>query len=109
LSLRVEVKADMAPERAERDRLLARAEQAEAQAGVFRAGRDWQYEMAVKWRNRCVGAEAERDRLLAVAEAARDPFLVLLESHPDADGHANAEMARAAKRLRAALAALEEK
>jgi hypothetical protein len=53
--------------------------------------------------------EAERDRLRAVVEAARDPFLVLLESHPDADGHVNAEMARAAQRLRAALAALEQR
>jgi hypothetical protein len=33
----------------------------------------------------------------------------LLESHPDADGHVNAEMARAAQRLRAALAALEQR
>jgi hypothetical protein len=50
---------------------------------------------------------AERDRLRAVVEAARDPFLVLLESHPDADEHVNAEMARAAQRLRAALADLD--
>jgi hypothetical protein len=48
------------------------------------------------------------DALLEVAEAVEDPFLVLLEQHPDCDAVANAEMGRAAKRLRVALARLEE-
>lgn len=54
--------------------------------------------------------EALEARLAAyerVAEAGRDPFLVILESHPDADPPANAEMKRAADRFRAALSALD--
>jgi hypothetical protein len=53
-------------------------------------------------------SQSEAERLFAVAEAAEDPFLALLESHPNVDGHVNAEMKRAADRLRAALAALDE-
>lgn len=40
-----------------------------------------------------------------LVEAMSDPFLVILESHPNADGVANAEMSRAAKRFRDTLAA----
>jgi hypothetical protein len=53
--------------------------------------------------------EAERDQARKdaerLAEAMSDPFLVILESHPNADQVANAEMSRAAKRFRDILAA----
>lgn len=48
------------------------------------------------------------DALAALAEAARDPFLVILESHPDGDLVANFKMKRAADCFRAALAGLED-
>jgi hypothetical protein len=44
---------------------------------------------------------------LTVVEAARDPFLVILESHPNYDPVANGEMYRAARRLRSALAVFD--
>ena len=59
-------------------------------------------------RKRTVLSRAERDALVELVEAAQDPFLVLLESYPGAGLVANAEMARAAQRLRAALARFRE-
>lgn len=50
-------------------------------------------------------AEPSRLHLLEeLARAASDPFLVILESHPNAEPVANAEMRRAAESFRAALA-----
>jgi hypothetical protein len=101
-------------ERAERDEALRVAQSFGAlevvqQKVKAEAERDSEKLRASHLEADALNFRAERDRLRAVAEAARDPFLVLLESHPDADGHVNAEMARAAQGLRAALAALEEK
>ena len=50
------------------------------------------------------GLERENERLRRIEEAANDPFLVLLERTQNADPHVNAEMRRAADRLREALA-----
>jgi hypothetical protein len=49
-------------------------------------------------------AEERGERL---ADAASDPFLVLLETYPKAGAVANAEMRRAADRFRAALKGIQ--
>jgi hypothetical protein len=45
------------------------------QLDTLKAGRDWQYEKAVEWRNRCVTAEAERDRYREALEQIADEQL----------------------------------
>jgi hypothetical protein len=72
----------------------------EVRWGVFPLG------MVARWIERAEGAEglvlAQRD----VVAAATDPFLAIVEYHPDASEVGNAEMKRAADRLRAAVAAV---
>jgi hypothetical protein len=81
--------------------------------------RNWLLYPYEAWRHRIfmkgwvAGYEDARIRLLeeqkrTLEEAMSDPFLVILERHPDAGSVANAEMYRAAKRFRSALASVRE-